>query len=218
MRLLKKSNHYIYQILLTICILLLFPILSLKFTLNFKPLYYSDVVSLNISQISNLDTNEIKLNYDYIINYLQNPNNKEFELPTLHYSDKGKIHFEEVKSIFNKLNFIFYILIFIILITLSLNWKSMNFSFFKWSSIYLLFIPLTLLLAFLINFDKSFTFFHKIFFNNDYWLLDPKTDPIINILPQEFFFHCGIIIVFLMFIWSFILYFVYRKLTNYFSF
>ena len=29
-------------------------------------------------------------------------------------------------------------------------------------------------------------------FDNDYWLFNSKTDPVIKILPDEFFMHCGI--------------------------
>lgn len=37
------------------------------------------------------------------------------------------------------------------------------------------------------NFNKYFTYFHEIFFTNDLWLLDPNTDLLIQILPEEFF-------------------------------
>ena len=46
------------------------------------------------------------------------------------------------------------------------------------------------------DFHKAFTQFHHVFFTNDLWLLDPKTDLLINILPQGFFMdfaiHMGI--------------------------
>ena len=32
---------------------------------------------------------------------------------------------------------------------------------------------------------------HKILFNNDDWLFDYETDPIIYLLPEEFFLTCG---------------------------
>lgn len=38
-----------------------------------------------------------------------------------------------------------------------------------------------------IDFNKYFTYFHYIFFSNDLWLLDPKTDLLIQMLPEEFF-------------------------------
>lgn len=38
------------------------------------------------------------------------------------------------------------------------------------------------------DFNKYFTIFHEIFFDNDLWLLDPDTDLMIRMLPEGFFF------------------------------
>ena len=44
-------------------------------------------------------------------------------------------------------------------------------------------------------FDKAFEVFHKIFFpQKQNWILNPKTDEIINVLPQKFFMNCAILI------------------------
>ena len=46
----------------------------------------------------------------------------------------------------------------------------------------------TILLAWgLIDFDGLFTAFHRIAFTNDGWLLDPKTDLLIRLMPTGFF-------------------------------
>ena len=37
------------------------------------------------------------------------------------------------------------------------------------------------------DFSKYFIIFHHIFFNNDLWILDPRTDMLINIVPEPFF-------------------------------
>lgn len=37
------------------------------------------------------------------------------------------------------------------------------------------------------DFSKYFILFHKIFFSNDLWVLDPATDLLINIVPEPFF-------------------------------
>lgn len=37
------------------------------------------------------------------------------------------------------------------------------------------------------DFTKYFTVFHEIFFNNDLWILDPRTDLLIQMLPEPFF-------------------------------
>ena len=52
-----------------------------------------------------------------------------------------------------------------------------------------LFFALTAALAAIISTDltKYFILFHKIFFTNDLWILDPSTDLLINIVPEPFF-------------------------------
>ena len=52
---------------------------------------------------------------------------------------------------------------------------------------------------------------HKIFFRNDYWLFNPATDPIIKILPDTFFMHCGMMIVGIVLLINIIFEIVYRK-------
>ncbi len=50
------------------------------------------------------------------------------------------------------------------------------------------------------NFSFFFTKFHEILFTNDLWLLDPNTDYIICLLPEELFMTYGIRIVITMII------------------
>lgn len=52
-----------------------------------------------------------------------------------------------------------------------------------------LFFALVCLLAGIIStdFSKYFVVFHKIFFSNDLWILNPRTDLLINIVPEPFF-------------------------------
>lgn len=47
----------------------------------------------------------------------------------------------------------------------------------------------------LIDFDNLFTRFHLISFSNDFWLLDPKTDRLIQMFPFDFWYNATIAIV-----------------------
>lgn len=56
------------------------------------------------------------------------------------------------------------------------------------------------------DFTKYFTYFHLIFFDNDDWILNPKTDLLINIVPEGFFRDTAYMIAFLflgvcLFLW-----------------
>ena len=73
-----------------------------------------------------------------------------------------------------------------------------------WKNLIIIFAMIAgLVLVISIDFDKAFTTFHEIFFDNDLWLLDPNTDNLICILPQTFFIdiciRIGIIFAILMF-------------------
>ena len=45
-----------------------------------------------------------------------------------------------------------------------------------------------------LNWDRAWWVFHEIFFDNSYWLLDPRVDLLINIVPNEFFMSLAAVI------------------------
>ena len=53
-----------------------------------------------------------------------------------------------------------------------------------------------------INFSRAFDIFHEIFFNNDYWILNPRVDLLINMVPLGFFIHISIFIALLLIVSS----------------
>jgi len=54
------------------------------------------------------------------------------------------------------------------------------------------------------DFNKYFTIFHELFFNNDLWLLDPETDILVNMVPEIFFFQT-VMLILLLFVLSIML-------------
>ena len=72
-------------------------------------------------------------------------------------------------------------------------------------------------LLILTNFNKYFTMFHEIFFDNDMWILDPATDLLINIVPLPFFIDIFKVVIALFFLASLIMMIiciVYLKSVN----
>lgn len=105
------------------------------------------------------------------------------------FSNKEKRHMKDVKYIFQKgilIKRLFEIVICGIIYINRKDIKNMLKSFNK--SILTTCIFFILLCSIIsLNYYKCFTLFHKIFFNNDDWLLNPKESVIINLLPLEFF-------------------------------
>ena len=206
----KKIINVISSVIFSILIISA----TIKFTVGFKQLYYFDIDYLNIPVLSGLSKEEIKNNYDYMVDYNLDKENRKFELPSIKSSENGKIHFEEVRNIFQILNKIFDISLILSIILLIINILYKNIEFLKTTSKTLILMPLILMAPIILNFEGSFILFHKLMFNNDYWIFDPALDPVINILPEEFFFHAGIIILILIIIASLTNYLIYKYLKR----
>lgn len=209
----KKKTHKLIQILFPISLSLFIIFSAVKVTLLFKPLYYFDIQYLDIVENTNYSKDDIIKNYDYVINYLLDPRAKEFKLPSIPYSKYGQIHFKDVKRIFTSIDILLIVSGIFNIISFIINFKSKNIKFIKQTYCILIFLPIILLSAFMVDFDYSFTLFHEIFFRNDYWQFDSKLDPIINILPEEFFFHSALLIVSLIVLSILILRQSYKKLS-----
>ncbi|EGT4968779.1 TPA: TIGR01906 family membrane protein [Clostridioides difficile] len=198
------------NVLFSVCISIVIIVGVINFTVGFKQLYYFDIDYLNISELSGLSKDDIKLNYDYLIDYNLNKNVSEFKLPTLKSSPQGKIHFEEVRNIFQNINKLAKLLLVVSLVGIILSVKNKNIKILKTTSITLIIMPLLLTVPILLNFEKLFIIFHKLLFRNDYWIFNPDLDPVINILPEEFFFHSGMMILILILLVSIVLFVMYK--------
>ena len=210
----KKFFDYILTIFTSILFIYTFIFIAILFLLFNKNFYYLHINYLDLSQKTGYSIEHIKLNYNTMIDYLIPFSNNSFHLPTLAYSTQGKIHFEEVKEIFNTMSLICIAITIILTIILYYYYKKKDSIFLKKCSINCIAITIFICLIGYINFDISFTVFHKIFFNNDYWIFDTVKDPIINILPQEFFRNCSIVIFIFIITGSILLYIAYKLINN----
>ena len=209
-----KLNFNMYKILFSIIFSLFIIGISINMILSFKPLYYFDIEYLNIVNNSGFSEFEIIENYNYIIDYLLNPNNLEFNLPTIPYSKYGVIHFNDVKNIFIFINSMIVITGVISISGIIIYTKKRNYEFLKTTSDFLITLTIILIIFFITNFDIAFNLFHKIFFRNEYWLFNPKTDPTIKILPQEFFYHAALLIIFLIILSVVLMKLLYKNLNG----
>ena len=203
----KEIMNIVYRLLLIFNTVIFIISFSIAFVILFRPFYYLNIKLLNIEEKTGYTYSEIKDAYDDVIDYTTS--NKEFKTGNLKYSDEGYDHFRDCKILF-LLDFILLAISGIILILKRLflkNIKIHNHSIGYYSGISLLSIFTILLVSyFIIGFDRFFTLFHNFFFRGKAnWLLDPETDEIINIFPNQFFINCSIIIILLITIISVIL-------------
>ncbi|MGO3731943.1 MAG: TIGR01906 family membrane protein [Vagococcus sp.] len=184
-----RMKGYLGPVLVIVCLLTL----SITLTINARWLYVFDIKQLDILAYTILTKNELLHNYDELMAYLN-----FFWVNPLHMTDfttsqSGALHFYEVKRLF-QLNYAVLLLTSVPSYLFVKELKQTGRLWvlvtpFKW-----VLVGLGCLIFFMITgFNQFFVLFHSVFFNNDAWIFDPVTDPIITVLPQEYFLHCFIL-------------------------
>ena len=170
-----------------------------------RPFYYAHIVPLGLEASTGLSRAQITQTYDEMMDYCIGRTDT-FSAGPLPHSQAGRDHFADVRALF-LLDLRAAILSGLLLLGWTLirrrrrvqPYRFMKRGFAFWGGIGLsgTFLVVGGLAA--ANFSRAFILFHTLFFpGKDNWLFDPYTDPIIRILPQEFFRNCAIFILLLM--------------------
>lgn len=131
----------------------------------------------------------IMKNYNQLMFYLLWPFKKVLKMSNFPTSRQAAQHFYECKLLFG-LALIAFIVGVIIFIFLRRRKKTYYLHLSSIEIVIFMLIPLALLPLAMTDFDQFFIAFHHMLFNNNNWLFDPSTDPIINVLTENFFASC----------------------------
>lgn len=190
----------------------------------FRPFYYMQINALELPETTGLTFSDIKVAYDEMMDFCIGLR-PDFSAGILRFSEEGASHFADVRTLF----FIDFAIIGICAVSLAaiaiiLKKKKLAlYRFFGrsapfWSVVSIGTVSALIGISCAINFNRTFVFFHKIFFiGKTNWAFDPFDDPIIYLLPNEFFSNCAILIfaVILIFSIAILLYeFLSKKRNN----
>lgn len=183
-----SAVDYILALLCTLTVVCL----AVSITVWFRPLYYADIEFLDIPEKSGYSEEVCHNNYDVLIDYNVIGGTSELEFPDMEMSEHGRIHFEEVKRIF----------IFMQIEALAgtavlaaVYFRRKRKGWMHLTGFVSLAVAAAVLLAVVVDWEWAFETMHGLLFDNDYWIFNPQTDPVIKILPDRFFMHCGIMII-----------------------
>lgn len=206
----NRKKDIVLALLLTICIICFAVIV----TVFFKQLYYFDIDYLNIAKYTGLSKDVIKENYDILIQYQSIFFQGDLNMPDFVMSTTGRIHFEEVKRVFEVIQMTFAVTAVISGLMIYSNLKQREYRFLQLTSLFSVGIPTIIGFFAALDFDRAFVIFHNIVFRNNYWIFDYTTDPVITILPESFFMHCFMMIIFIVIFISVVMYWLYKKKRN----
>lgn len=174
-------------------------------TLNLDS-YHNFSIEHNLKDYVGVNQEKLEVMYSNLIEHIQTGDNS---LLTDYFNEKEIMHMEDVYGLY-KISFIIEFILFILILAILVYFLSMNARAFKKTDndklneinrviidldiirksiiISILFLLVIVLIG-TINFNFLFTKFHEIFFSNDLWLLDPRTDIMIRMLPESYFYE-----------------------------
>lgn len=176
-----------------LCLIVTLLTLAITLTINARWLYQFDIGHLDLLDYTTLSAKELMHNFDQLMRYLNLPWVETLKMTDFPVSSSGALHFYEVKKLF-LLN---YGILLVTIVPSFFYLRHLNKQQRLWTLIqpFRIAVVVPIVIAFLmaVNFDRFFIMFHGVFFNNDAWIFNPATDPIINVLPETFFLHCFIL-------------------------
>lgn len=199
----KESK--ILSVALSIAIAFLVLTAAIAVPILFRPFYYWQIGPLGLEAATGLSRSEIIEAYNQMMNFCIGITH-EFSTGVLAWSEWGRSHFVDVRSLF--------MLDLIVLGVTALGllaWRVARSrlhirpyrfagrtpGFYAGAGLLSVFIVVGLLAA--TNFSRAFTIFHRLFFpGKENWIFDPAVDQIILILPETFFMNCAILILVLL--------------------
>lgn len=166
-----------------------------------RPFYYSHIEPMGLCEATGLTREEIVTAFDEMMDYCLGA--QEFSTGKLAWSQEGKDHFTDVRLLFLLDLRVLIVSICALIITFVVSrlvgrrpgsLLGRGFPFWAGAGLGGAFLLIGALAA--LDFDRAFVIFHTLFFpGKDNWIFNPHTDQIINILPQDFFMHCALLIL-----------------------
>lgn len=163
-------------------------------TINFRPLYWWFIEHKQLASLLGLSSFTLKQMYQTLLAYLNYPWVTKLTLD-ISISYDAMRHFEDVKRLF----LINYSVLFI---TTFPTWHYLT-NLFKQKRIWILYQKIVfclyilsiILVCLVLDFERFFIFFHRLLFTEQNWIFDPQIDPIILVLPSEFFLACFVLFI-----------------------
>lgn len=176
-----------------------------------RPFYYAHVDGYHLTDYG-LTREEIHTAYDEMMDYCTG-RREDFSAGALPFSPSGASHFADVRGLFLLDLRLFFLCLPLLALLLGVcRWKKLVLHRFRgrgpgfWAAAGLggTFAAAGLLAA--LDFDRAFVVFHHLFFpGKENWIFDYRTDPIILLLPQDFFRNCAVLILGLLLAWCAVL-------------
>lgn len=187
-----------------------------------KSFYKNEYKKLNVAEYIGISEEDLNKTTDVLLGYIKGENKTlDIEcringITRQVFNNKEKTHMQDVKNLYDgaivvrNVSFVIFVLSFIYI-----GRSKELFIGYKYSLSLVGLIIAFLLLFCLMDFEGFWLAFHHLFFSfNDLYILDPRYDILVMMVPEGFFFDLYVLIVASTSVMLVGLYFVLRKFLN----
>lgn len=197
------------SIIIALCLFMILLINAIDYSVYYRPNFYKKTFEkYHVTADAKMEMSEILKVSDYLIHYLKDHEESLENFQAVvdgtkreFYSQREILHMKDVKILFGygmacrRICMITSILLLFVLLIRKVPFIRTLVRCIVGTFLSLLGILGGFALVVSADFNRAFLTFHKIFFNNDLWLLDPEKDWVIRLLPQGFFMDMAIVIL-----------------------
>lgn len=175
-----------------------------------RPFYYAHITAMDLPGYTGLSEPLIREAFDDMLDFCIGKTDV-FSTGILPWSSDGRAHFADVRVLFLADLWTLGLSLTALAVLLFLCRRIRPYRFLGrgpgfWAATGLSSVSLVLLALAASDFDRAFTVFHALFFpGKDNWIFDWEEDPIILLLPEEYFRNCAILILAVLLTWCAIL-------------
>ncbi|MBI5393140.1 TIGR01906 family membrane protein [Candidatus Woesearchaeota archaeon] len=190
----KTDNTILYYSLMIITVLVLFLFIILA---NYKNSIYNFPFYKYEYEKNGIYTKFDKAIVDNAtINLFLYLNNNQENITSQFFSERDKLHLIDVKHLIKLSKIVYAIVLILFLLSLFALFYFYKHKFKKSFAKILIIASLLYIIIFIAiavnqtneTFQKKFIDIHYTLFDNDYWILDPEKDNLINLFPQQFWY------------------------------
>ncbi len=193
-----KGLEWIFGLVCAFCVIFIVLVTSVECVLYVNSDYFEkEYKKYNVTETVDMEMKDLLYVTDEMMSYLRDKR-ENLDITALingekqeFFNPREKAHMVNVKALFVRAEFLrklfFAAVIAFLLFFMKTGGQHRLFRSFQIATGVFFLCSLVLTAMISTNFNRYFVLFHKIFFNNDLWILNPKTDRLINIVPESFF-------------------------------
>ncbi|AKL93969.1 integral membrane protein [Clostridium aceticum] len=196
----KKVGLFVFGLLLSVVLLLT----SVEIVSFNSRHYEREFKKHDIPAVTGMDMRNLQYVIGELLNYLRDEREDLDILATVAgqerevFGEREKLHMVDVKELFiegrwiRNISVVLLGILLVIAIKKDPDWKKSLSRMLMFTAIINLGLLTILALFIYFDFTKYFDYFHYVFFDNDLWILDPQTEILIQMLPEEFFYNTAV--------------------------